>query len=1152
MCGIAGALALRRDLPPPEGAAELFAAAMIHRGPDGHGFFRSGPVALAHRRLSIIDLSDAGRQPMTNEDGQIAIVVNGEIYNHAELRADLEAKGHRFRSASDSEVIAHLYEEVGARTPELLRGMFAFAVWDGRTGTLLLARDCFGEKPLFYGERPDGFVFASELAALLADERTPAALSLPALDAYLALQYVPSPDTIYEGLKKLPAGHTLELRCGERPVVRRYYRASFAPTLGHLSERAAAERVRAAVEESVRIRLMSDVPLGAFLSGGIDSSIVVACMARASGAPVKTFSVGFSEGGRTASELPYARLVAERYRTEHHEMVVEPDMVGLLPDIVRHHGEPFADTSAVPTRYLCELARRHVTVALSGDAGDEAFGGYRRYVWAHVANVILRLPPPLARGVARALGAVPGGRARWLREYADRLGADEATRYLRFICHFSAAEKGELYAPELRARFARDATAEAFAARLAASDAGDVVGRLQNLDAETYLPDDILAKVDVASMAHGLEARAPFVDHRVMELGAALPGHLKLRHGRGKRILKEAFADSGPPGDRQPPKEGLRAADRSLAGGTAARFRARAAAVARGPGTGSVRTGRGRGAARSPPGRRGSRRAALEPHGSRDVVSGDDGRAGRIRSPGQGQGRGHRRRGPGVMSAPPSKQEDAAHAARSGVSQIAAMLGQGLIPLHRMLVSRLFGQTAYGIYRAGADLCEVSLRAGMAGADKAMFRFVAGHRAAGETAEETRALGSGLRLAGGLSLLLALGLMLAAPLFAHIWRKPDYRTVLPILAPSIFAGGGVIVLMAATLAARVTRINLLVRGIAEPVLLVVATLVAFVLRPTVVGVAVAHVSTYAILLVLAWFGAGVVFGPGRLGAALRAPPAPGFVRFAIPVGASELLNGILQRVNVFILSGFSGAAAVAVLAASEELGRSAAGIRYAFDSIASPMMSEALKRHDRERLRYNLALMTRWVASASAPIAATLLALRPELLSLYGPGYAPGEVAMTLFVLGHLVNGVLGLTPYVIVMSGRSRLFFWNNLGAAVLNLALAFLLIPRHGVTGAAVASLVSVVTLQLAFCVQVYRLERVHPFDRAFAKPFLAAAVAFAAELAVKSLPVPTFARVALVIAVGAVTYAAALLALKPGEEERRFIMKILRRLTGEGRRA
>jgi asparagine synthase (glutamine-hydrolysing) len=557
MCGIAGALAPRRESPPPEGAVELFAAAMIHRGPDGFGFWERGPVALGHRRLSIIDVSDAGRQPMTNEDGQVAIVVNGEIYNHAELRADLEAKGHRFRSGSDSEVVAHLYEEVGSRVPQLLRGMFALAVWDARRATLLLARDRFGEKPLYYCERPDGFVFASELGALIADPRTPAVPSLAALDAYLALQYVPSPDTIYEAVKKVPPGHTLEITCGGRPTLRRYYQASFRPTLADLPEDEAARLVRETVDEAVRSRLMSDVPLGAFLSGGVDSSIVVGCMARATGSPVKTFSVGFAEGGRVDDELPFARLAAERFQTDHHELMVDPDMVGLLPSIVRHHGEPFGDTSAVPTRYLCEMTRRHVTVALSGDVGDEAFGGYRRYVWAHTADLIGRLPRPLRMAVTAALRVAPGHKARWVREYAAHLGGDEASRYLRFVCHFSAGEKGALYTPELRERFARDATAEAFAARLGQSEGTDTVSRLQNLDVETYLPDDILTKVDIASMTHGLEARAPLCDHRVVELGAALPGRLKLSRGKGKAIFKKAFGDLVPPEILRRPKKGF-------------------------------------------------------------------------------------------------------------------------------------------------------------------------------------------------------------------------------------------------------------------------------------------------------------------------------------------------------------------------------------------------------------------------------------------------------------------------------------------------------------------------------------------------------------------------------------------------------------------
>jgi asparagine synthase (glutamine-hydrolysing) len=556
MCGIAGMLAARPDQAADLEAVERFAAAMIHRGPDGEGFFQQGPVALAHRRLAIIDLSPAGRQPMFSEDGQIAIVVNGEIYNHGELRASLRAQGHVFRSDSDSEVVAHLYEEVGPRVPELLRGMFAFAIWDARAGKLLLARDRFGEKPLYYSFRADGLVFASELGALLADPGTRATVSPQALDAYLALQYVPSPATIFEEIHKLPPGHLLELRCGERPAPRRYYTASFAPTLAEVSDEEAARRVRQTVEEAVRLRLMSDVPLGAFLSGGIDSSIVVACMARASSAPVKTFSVGFSDGGaagaaggaRADSELPYARLVAERYGTEHHELMVDPDMIALLPSIVRHHGEPFADTSAVPTRYLCEMTRRHVTVALSGDAGDEVFGGYRRYVWADVAERLRRLPGPLPALAARVLTAAPGRRARWLREYAAHLGGGAAERYLRFICHFSVAERTALYAPALSEHLAAgaDAVATAFSERLAASQAADTVSRLCDLDAQTYLPDDILAKVDIASMTHGLEARAPLVDHQVVELGAALPGRLKLRGGKGKHIFKRAFADLVP------------------------------------------------------------------------------------------------------------------------------------------------------------------------------------------------------------------------------------------------------------------------------------------------------------------------------------------------------------------------------------------------------------------------------------------------------------------------------------------------------------------------------------------------------------------------------------------------------------------------------
>jgi asparagine synthase (glutamine-hydrolysing) len=566
MCGIAGALAEPGAAPPPELVPRMLVA-QLHRGPDGGGLLSDGPVVLGHRRLSIVDLSVAGRQPMTNEDGTVAIIVNGEIYNHAALRRDLESKGHRFRSQSDSEVVAHLYEDVGSAMPERLRGMFALAVWDRRRARLLLARDRFGEKPLYYARSGATFLFASEIAALLADERVGRQVDLAALDAYLALQYVPHPDTIFTDIKKLPPGHLLEIDAGANPVVRSYYdlRAGAIAQPRPATKAEALALVRSTVEEAVESRLMSDVPLGAFLSGGVDSSIVVACMARRSGRPVKTFSVGFSDAG--ATELPYARLVAERYRTDHHELIVEPDMTSLLPSVMRHHGEPFGDTSAIPTRYLCQMTRREVIVALSGDAGDEVFGGYRRYVWAHVADLIRRLPKPIARAVAAVLGAIPGAGLQWLRRYGAAVGTTEANGYLEFIGHFPLDRRLALYTPELADRFRNDATAHRFATALRALPPGAAVDRLSALDIQTYLPDDILAKVDVASMTCSLEARAPLVDHHVVELGARLSAQAKLAHLEGKAIFKEAFADLLPAAILERDKRGFALPTRRWLGG---------------------------------------------------------------------------------------------------------------------------------------------------------------------------------------------------------------------------------------------------------------------------------------------------------------------------------------------------------------------------------------------------------------------------------------------------------------------------------------------------------------------------------------------------------------------------------------------------------
>jgi len=560
VCGIAGALSPLGETPPQD-LVPLMMVAQLHRGPDGGALFADGPVVLGHRRLSIVDLSEAGRQPLLNEDGRVAAIVNGEIYNHEQLRADLERKGHTFRSHSDSEVVVHLYEEYGERTPEFLRGMFALAIWDSSGHRLLLARDRLGEKPLVYARVDGTFIFASEIAALLVDDRVGRQIDLAALDAYLALQYVPNPDTIFSDIKKLPPGCSLDVRPGQPPRLRRYYQLPLhadrdpngtanPPTNAGdpawpATDAETLHRVRTTVEEAIASRLMSDVPLGAFLSGGIDSSIVVACMARRSAQPVKTFSVGFSQAG--ASELPFARQIAERYRTDHHELTVEPDMVSMLPSIARHHGEPFGDTSAVPTRYLCEMTRRHVTVALSGDAGDEVFGGYRRYVWAHVADLLRRLPRFLTAAVAGTLAAIPGARARWLRRYGAALSQTDAERYLEFVAHFPGDQRQSVLSPALAERFRVDETALRFTRLLGDCPGASAVNRLSALDLQTYLPDDILAKVDVASMTHSLEARAPLVDHHVVELGLRLPGRLKLDGLEGKAVLKRAFADLIPP-----------------------------------------------------------------------------------------------------------------------------------------------------------------------------------------------------------------------------------------------------------------------------------------------------------------------------------------------------------------------------------------------------------------------------------------------------------------------------------------------------------------------------------------------------------------------------------------------------------------------------
>jgi asparagine synthase (glutamine-hydrolysing) len=541
MCGICGLLSADPSREAPLAPVRAMASALAHRGPDADGFWSGGPAALGHRRLSIIDLRPEANQPIASEDGAVVAVVNGEIYNFVELRRDLEARGHVFRSRSDSEVIVHLYEERGLECATALRGMFAFAVWDTRTRRLLVARDRVGKKPLYYAARGGGFFFASELPALLQALPGPREADLAAIDQYLTLQYVPAPLTAFRGVAKLPAAHQLVVEPGGAPRVSRYWRLSFAP--GPPVRRAdAIAEVRSLLEESVRLRMVADVPLGAFLSGGVDSSTVVALMARASTRPVKTFSIDLP--AIDVGEARYARLVARRYETEHEELTVTPDMVTILPELVSRYGEPFADPSAVPTYYLSQMTRRHVIVALSGDGGDEAFAGYHRYGFERLSRALNALPWPAPALLEALLRRLPDrGPLRLAREFGAHLRLPVAERYLFLLAHFTRRDKEGVVSPALLEQTRRDLVVRDFERILEAGDVQDAVNRLLDLDIQTYLPDDIMTKVDIASMAHALEVRAPLVDHVLLERMAALPGSLKLSGLRGKQILRAAVRE---------------------------------------------------------------------------------------------------------------------------------------------------------------------------------------------------------------------------------------------------------------------------------------------------------------------------------------------------------------------------------------------------------------------------------------------------------------------------------------------------------------------------------------------------------------------------------------------------------------------------------
>jgi asparagine synthase (glutamine-hydrolysing) len=558
MCGIAGFADRDRGdaVAPARSEAEFglvhrMCEVIRHRGPDDEGIHVEPGVGLGMRRLSIIDLS-TGQQPIHNEDRSLWLVFNGEIYNYRELRTELEAAGHAFYTSSDTEVIVHAYEQWGEGAFARLRGMFGIGLWDRPRRTLLLVRDRSGIKPLHYTERNGRLYFGSEIKSLLAAGAVDREIDLEGLDHYLSFLYVPRDGSIFRNVRKLPPGHLLRWRDGRAQLSKYWEVDAREPFDGSDGEAAAA--LRGILADAVRSHMISDVPLGAFLSGGVDSSVVVGLMAEASPKPVQTFSIGFDEP--QFDELEHARTVARHFGTEHHEFVVRPDGLSILDRLIEHFDEPFADSSAIPTWYVSEIARRHVTVVLSGDGGDELFGGYDRYLPHPRVAQFDRMSVPGARRLAGAVWPVlpHGFRGK---NFLRHVARDDNGRYLDSIAFFQEDEKAALYSPEVRRSLGSWSAERSVASRFERFAGLSHHSRMMRFDFETYLPDDVLTKVDRMSMAHSIESRVPLLDNRVIDFAATLPAHFKIANGRRKHVLKESVRSLLPPGIADRKKQGF-------------------------------------------------------------------------------------------------------------------------------------------------------------------------------------------------------------------------------------------------------------------------------------------------------------------------------------------------------------------------------------------------------------------------------------------------------------------------------------------------------------------------------------------------------------------------------------------------------------------
>jgi len=551
MCGICGKISSNGSSNISEGLIQKMCGALKHRGPDNEGIYINSQsaiqspqikVGLGHRRLSIIDLSQAGHQPMSNENGKIWIVMNGEIYNFLELRRILEKRGHRFKSRTDTEVILHLYEDKKEDCLKDLRGMFAFAIWDVEKQKLFLARDRLGQKPLLYSFKSNTLVFASELSAILQDAGINRDISLSSIDDFLKYRYIPAPFTIFKDVRKLPPAHFLTLE-NNKVKIEKYWKLDYSKKIvAHEEEY--CERILDLLKESTKIRLVSDVPLGAFLSGGIDSSAIVGTMAQLIDKPVKTFSIGFEE--KSFNETPYAKIISKKFGTEHKEFMIKANALEILPELIAHFGEPYGDSSAIPAYYLSMMTREHVTVALNGDAGDESFGGYERYVANRMAEKY-KIPLCILKKITdktikyASESTHHKDKINRLKRFMNGAVLNKEERYSSFISLFDDERREKIYSDYMKGEIERDIRGNIILNEYRKANVPDLIDSTLFVDLMSYMPGDLLPKVDITSMAHSLEARSPFLDHKFLEFSARIPSSLKIKGITTKYILKKAL-----------------------------------------------------------------------------------------------------------------------------------------------------------------------------------------------------------------------------------------------------------------------------------------------------------------------------------------------------------------------------------------------------------------------------------------------------------------------------------------------------------------------------------------------------------------------------------------------------------------------------------